>query len=124
MLVMQKETRKRKWLWTIIAFIFAVGSWIYLFTESPIARQISNLRKAAEHLKVLEKEFDSAKQFANIRFGVCTGGGGCILIDGIVKSQKDLALLKKKTMDTKPPVKILYLIAIQPSIPNLKNLKK
>ena len=108
-----KKSSSKKNLWTIIAFFFAVGSWIYFFTGSDTAIQMRNLAKAEEHNKILEKKFATFKEFAEVYVGINTGAGGCIYIYGSVKTKEDLDLLKKSTIETKPDVKVLYCISIE-----------
>jgi hypothetical protein len=69
---------------------------------------------ARKHIILLDKIMQSHPEFHDVRFLIGTSHDGCLWIEGVVKTEKDLSGLKGIVASTKPPVFVMYDVTLAP----------
>ncbi len=96
------------------AFLVMVAALAHLFIYGDTAfRQARNLRKANDHLPTLRKALEGFPESkGRFTVGAFTGRGGCLMLVGRAKTERDLEDVKRALEATNPPVPILYRVNI------------
>jgi hypothetical protein len=102
----------KKWLKTILAFLFLCASLSYLWFGDTFVRQMRRMRMAEAHLPMLTNQIALHPKLREVHFGRGTGAGGCIMALGEVRTEADLRDLKVAVDATKPPVVVLYIVRV------------
>jgi hypothetical protein len=103
----------------IVGLLAAFSCWAY-FGDTSI-RQDRHMRLARESLPGVSNAVYSHPEFRDISIGIGTGAGGCLLVVGLVKSEKEQLELQGVIGATKPTVPVLYRLKVlgTPSHDNL-----
>ena len=94
----------------IVGLLVAFGCWAY-FGDTSI-RQGRHMRLAREFLPGVTNAVYSHPEFRDITIGIGTGAGGCLLVVGLVESEKQQSELQGVIGATKPRVPVLYRLKV------------
>ena len=96
-----------------LALIAVVIMSLIFLRPSPITEQLKRLKLAEKHLEIVGPKIAADTRFSKVSLIVYTGRGGCLRIDGTVKTPEDEEELKQFMDSTKPPVEVLYFVSIE-----------
>ncbi len=96
----------------ILAVAFALAALSYLWFGDTFLRQMRYMRMAKAHLPAIEKVVRQHQEFQDVRIGVGTAEGGCVMVVGRVRTEADLQKLKQVVAATKPPVEVIYVTLV------------
>lgn len=74
--------------------------------------QRRNMIAAQQHGTAIASRVIRDPRFSNIKFAPGTPYHGCLIVGGMVASQRDLDDLKQVVATTKPPVRTLFLVDV------------
>ena len=94
----------------ISTILVALGCWAY-FGDTSI-RQARRMRLAREFLPGITNVMASHPEFRDVTVGVGTGAGGCLLVVGMVETEKQKADLEQVIAGTRPPATVTYAIKV------------
>jgi len=112
---MSQETKPKsrsriKFIKYLIAACLMVGAILYLFFGPTAVRQWINPKKARAHKAELNKIFSGYPEFKHVEAVEFTGEGGCIMVKGWLEDQYSANRLRNIVIDSKPPLKVIYLL--------------
>ena len=106
------KLRKRLLLDAIIVILGSAAIIVPLAIFGPGARQRRNLRKADQHIPVIQRILGSDRRFSKIEVKRFTGHDGCIMVHGDLDLIRDYDDLKAIVGSTAPPVGVAYYVSI------------
>lgn len=90
--------------------LLALGCWAYFGDTS--LRQGRRMKMARQHLAAITNAVDANPEFCDVRVGVGTGAGGCLLVFGMVETDKNLLDLQRVIAARQPPVTVVYQLKV------------
>jgi hypothetical protein len=102
----------------LTGILVAIVCWVY-FGDTSVS-QARRMRIAREFLPVITSAVHSHQEFHDVTTGVGTGAGGCLVIYGVVESERRRTELQNIIAATKPPVTVTYAIKVLAGDSNVK----
>lgn len=102
----------------ISTILIAFGCWIY-FGDTSI-RQKRRMKLAGEFLPSIVKTVHAHPEFQDVLVGVGTGAGGCLLVTGMIETEKNLSDLQRIIRTQNPPVVVIYNLKVLEKYSNVK----
>ena len=100
----------------LLIAVLVLATAIY-YPFSPGGRQSRNISQAMQHMPIITQSIGNDRRFDRVRLNTMTAHEGCLYIGGSVRSDADLSALQQLIAATKPPVFVMWRVAVQPDTP-------
>ena len=112
-----KKMKKKKTLvhliWiTLILLTFA--KFVYTTFYSPESKHRKKVEETKRFCDYLTSSINKNVKFKDIRLSYCERETECILVMGTVKTDKDLLILKEIIELEKPPIRVIWVVKVNP----------
>jgi hypothetical protein len=110
----------------ILAIISGTIAFLSFFIplNSQESTQQRNMRAAKHHIDLIVPRIHADARFRNIELQPYTGEGGCLGVFGEVANAADRADLERIITESKPPVKVFFVVLNDEELEQLKQKSK
>jgi len=112
---MKRTTSDARWAKIIgVTVVLTLLAFYVYYPYSHAGRQHRNMVLAEQHLPKVRALVTADARFSRVHFDVYTGNGGSLMLSGAVRTEDDLAALKRLVDGTSPPAPVTWFVYVIP----------